>query len=141
MMVGPTEPRAIRTPPASSTARHAPALEITIALRTPTLAYPCQPPNTGTDTASISSPGSKRGALRTGHELAERHRARAGCRDEVHDGVERSEHRQAVASRRARRHVAAERRRVADLWRTDGARGLAERRHPIAGTARPSNSA
>ena len=57
-MTGPTDPSAIRTRPASSTAKHAPAFEITIALRTPTLAYPCHPPSTGIDTASISSPGS-----------------------------------------------------------------------------------
>ena len=57
-IVGATDPRARRIERVGpSTARHAPAMAITIALRMPTLAYPCQPSSTGTVTAMISSSG------------------------------------------------------------------------------------
>ena len=57
-MVGATDPRASRTAHEGvSTARQALAMAMTMALRTPTLAYPCHPSSRGTVTAVINSPG------------------------------------------------------------------------------------
>ena len=57
-MVGATAPRASATCPSSaSCTRQAEAVEITMALRVPTLAYPCHPRVTGTVTEWTNSPG------------------------------------------------------------------------------------
>ena len=63
------------------------------------------------------------------HELADRQLAHSVAADQLDGGVQGREHRQAVAGRRAGDDVAADRRRVADLRRTDGARRLGQGRH------------
>jgi hypothetical protein len=56
--VGPTDPRDTPTDEwALSRTTHTLATAITMALRTPTLAYPCHPSTTGTVIDTISSPG------------------------------------------------------------------------------------
>ena len=72
--------------------------------------------------------GRERRLLDPDHELADRHRARARGRGDFDGGLERGEHGQAVAGRRARRQVPADRRGVADLRGPDRARRLGQRR-------------
>ena len=68
-------------------------------------------------------------ALDAGHELADRHRARAvGPERARRSASSAASTGQPVAGRRARGEVAADRRRVADLRRADRARRLGERR-------------
>ncbi len=84
---------------------------------------------TGISISTISSPGSIAVRLTPTMNSRDRHRPHARRRQQRDSGVERGEHREAVARRRTRAEIAGERSGVADLRRPDGARRFGERRH------------
>ena len=131
--VGPTDPSPTPTVRASrSTAIASDATAITIALRTPTFRYSCGPRRTGTRTATTSSPAPS--TVRFGPTKNSRDRDDAGAArpGDLDRRAERDEHGQRVAGRRRGGEVAADRARVADLRRADGARRVRERRREVA---------
>ena len=71
----------------------------------------------------------ERRLLHPDHELGHRQRSTSGDRLDHDRCLERSEHRQPVAGRRARAEVAADRARLADLRRADRAARLGQCRH------------